>query len=391
MGKYQVIIFSILAPVLCIKEIQEMDLKKIDLTLTDDLTKLSEPIRLEKSLLNSFPFTEFAESRDHENHGDHGDHAHHGDHGDQSHNEEPQKQHSSRAHAAPRPGGPRARLSLIPGLSRQYGEVAEDPASTFTEVAASGKKCIDKVELVEETEYDTVITCDHSYDQRCHTSYTTGYDAVQEEECEENYRKVCFIEMVVIAFNETTNVCKKPLVKDCDVEGEPVCRTEYQSECWTKQIPHEVEDDIPVCKTVHVEMCKDETVGYTTNKVCEDWPHEECEISKEKVTKYTPMTGCEKVPTELCAPAGCGFKEGAEECHPVTKTVVAEKPEETCTLEPQRTCKHVTKLVPKLTPIEECVDVPKEVCTRSRTNPRKIKKPVVKKWCYIPSDESGLS
>ena len=61
------------------------------------------------------------------------------------------------------------------------------------------------------------------------------------------------------------------------------------------------------------------------------------------------------------------------------------------TLEPQRTCKHVTKLVPKLEPVEECVDVPKEVCTRSRTNPRKVKKPVVKKWCYVPSEESGLA
>ena len=28
------------------------------------------------------------------------------------------------------------------------------------------KKCIDKIMLVEETEYDEVITCDHSYDQR---------------------------------------------------------------------------------------------------------------------------------------------------------------------------------------------------------------------------------
>ena len=57
----------------------------------------------------------------------------------------------------------------------------------------------------------------------------------------------------------------------------------------------------------------------------------------------------------------------------------------------QRTCKHVTKLVPKLTPTEECVDVPKEVCTRSRTNPRKVKQPVIKKWCYVPSEESGLA
>ena len=73
------------------------------------------------------------------------------------------------------------------------------------------------------------------------------------------------------------------------------------------------------------------------------------------------------------------------------QTVVQDAPKEQCTLEPQRTCKHVTKMVPKLEPTEECVNVPKEVCTRSRTNPRKVKKPVVKKWCYVPSEESGLA
>ena len=50
----------------------------------------------------------------------------------------------------------------------------------------------------------------------------------------------------------------------------------------------------------------------------------------------------------------------------------------------------MTKLVPKLTPVEECVDVPKEVCQRSKGNPRKVLKPVTKKWCYVPSEESGL-
>ena len=59
-------------------------------------------------------------------------------------------------------------------------------------------------------------------------------------------------------------------------------------------------------------------------------------------------------------------------------------------MEPQRQCKHVTKLVPALKPHESCTDVPKEVCTRSRTNPRKVKKPVVKKWCYEATPESGL-
>jgi len=85
-----------------------------------------------------------------------------------------------------------------------------------------------------------------------------------------------------------------------------------------------------------------------------------------------------------------GVKVGVE-CFDKKQTVVQDAPKEQCSLEPQRTCKHVTKLVPKLEPTEECVDVPKEVCTRARTNPRKVKKPVVKKWCYVPSEESGLA
>ena len=65
---------------------------------------------------------------------------------------------------------------------------------------------------------------------------------MQEEECDEVFRKICYIEMVDIATNVTTNVCRRPLVKDCNPsdDRETICRTEYQSECWSKQIPHEV-------------------------------------------------------------------------------------------------------------------------------------------------------
>ena len=38
-----------------------------------------------------------------------------------------------------------------------------------------------------------VIECNHSYDKRCHTTYVTNYEAQQEEECEENFQKTCFI------------------------------------------------------------------------------------------------------------------------------------------------------------------------------------------------------
>jgi hypothetical protein len=48
-------------------------------------------------------------------------------------------------------------------------------------------------------------------------------------------------------------------------------------------------------------------------------------------------------------------------------------------------------IIVRLKPTENCVDVPKEVCVRVRNNPRTIKKPIVKKWCYVPTDESGLT
>ena len=38
---------------------------------------------------------------------------------------------------------------------------------------------------------------------RCHQTFVTQYESQQEEECEENFRKNCFIEYEKIAFNET--------------------------------------------------------------------------------------------------------------------------------------------------------------------------------------------
>merc|ERR1712240_2999 len=298
---------------------------------------------------------------------------------------------NGQAAAQPRPIARVPQQSLQASPSRQGSDDTDVSFGAIAAASAEGKKCIDKVEMVEETEYDETVQCDHSYDRRCHTTYVTNYESQQEEECEENFRKNCFIEYEQIAFNETAKVCRTPLVKDCDVQGPEICRTEYESECWTKQEEHDVEDDVVTCETIVEEKCQDNTSGYTTTTDCSKWPKEVCKVSKQNVKKYTPITGCTKEPRELCAPAGCGFKEGREECFDKTQTVVQDAPKEQCTLEPQRTRKHVTKLVPKLEPTEECVDVPKEVCTRSRTNPRKVKKPVVKKWCYVPTEESGLA
>jgi len=273
------------------------------------------------------------------------------------------------------------------------GDDVSFPAVAAARPGADGKRCIDKVEMVEETEYDEVVQCDHSYDRRCHTTYVTNYESQQEEECEENFRKNCFIDYEKVAFNETVHICRKTPVKNCKNRGwggPEICRTEYESECWTKHEKHHVKDDVVSCKTVKDVKCKKVTSGYTTIDDCKEWPREVCEVSKKHVTKVTPITGCNKVPKEFCAPADCAVKL-EEHCYDKTQTIVQDVPKEECTLEPQRTCAHVTKLVPHLKPKEECTDVPKEVCTRSRVpKPDKVKRPVVKKWCYVPTEESGL-
>jgi len=332
-----------------------------------------------KNLLGTFPFNTGAHHGDH--HGDH--HGHHGDH--HAHHEVapsrsfnlPNRASAARNFAAP--GGARNQ--------RQGG--GEEPALDIGSIAAAGERCVDKVIMIEETVYDDVITCKHSYSEKCHTTYTTDFEPQQEEECDETFTKQCFIEYKKVASEETIEFCHTPLI--CEGEGPEECKTVYESNCETSYHEHEVEDDVVDCVEEYEEKCEDVTQGYSTTQECSRWPVTRCTNEKKLVKKYTPQTECKKVPRELCGPSGCVPQPGPEECFDKKETVVQEVPEETCNLEPQKTCKFVTKLVPQLKPVEECVDIPKEVCSRSRQNPRKEQKPVVKKWCYVPSAESGLA
>merc|ERR1712002_1436967 len=122
-------------------------------------------------------------------------------------------------------------------------------------IAAAGEGCIDKVVMVEETEYDDEITCKHSYTQKCHTTYTTDFEPQQEEECEENFVKNCFIDYRKVASTEQVEFCHTPLI--CDGEGPAECRTVYESQCATRYHEHDVEDDVVECETVQEEKCED--------------------------------------------------------------------------------------------------------------------------------------
>merc|ERR1712223_1274886 len=318
-----------------------------------------------KSLLNTWAFNARGAAGGHHDHHDH--HDHHGEHHAVA---------SARAFSAP--AAPRA---------QRQGD--DDVALDIGSIAAAGERCIDKVVMESHTVYDEIITCKHSYDEKCHSTYTTDFEPQQEEECDETFTKSCFIEYKKAASEEKVKFCHTPSI--CEGEGPEECKTVYESNCETRYHEHDVEDDVVECKEVFDEKCEDVTQGYTTEQKCSKWPRTECTKTTVPVKKHTPETECKKVARQLCGPGSCVPQPGPEECFDRKETVVTEVPEETCNLEPQKTCKFVTKLVPLLKPQQECVDIPKEVCSRSRGNPRKVQKPVVKKWCYVPSEESGLA
>jgi len=315
-----------------------------------------------KNLLSVFPFNNGRNNQNHAHHHDH-EHGHDG--------------HHAHAHVAP--------------TSRDSRQGAGDDVElSIGNIAAAGERCVEKVVMEKHTEYDDIITCKHSYDEKCHTTYTTDYEPQQEEECEETFTKSCFIEYKKVASEEQVKFCHTPL--GCDGEGPPEEKTVYESQCTTSYHKHDVVDDVVDCKTIQEEKCQAVSQGYTTEQKCHKWPKVVCSgPTPTNVIKTTPQTQCTKVPRVITVAGACTPVPLAEECFDKTETVVQEVPEETCNLEPQKSCKFVTKLVPLLKPAEECVDIPKEVCSRTRV-PRadKVLKPVVKKWCYVPTEESGL-
>jgi len=277
---------------------------------------------------------------------------------------------------------------------RHPKQVRSEDQVDFNSVLEAGgeKKCVEKVVLEQETEWTEEFQCHHRYRQHCYTSYVTAFNPIQEEECNDNYKKNCFIEYGIDAINQTVKICKRPLVKDCSVRAEEeVCRTHYETECWTKTVRNQVDDDVPECLPVVDQKCVEVTEGYTTNQQCSDVTRLKCSIKKQVSWKYSPVTECRPSPVEICGPADCGVRQGPEICYDKQAVVVYDKPEETCNLESFKTCQFVTKLVPHLKGKEKCVDIPLEICVRQEVNPRKVNKPVITVWCYKASPESGLA
>jgi len=250
------------------------------------------------------------------------------------------------------------------------------------ETIINDRKCVSKQEIVEEIEYDDVLTCNHKYKQKCHTSYNTNYQTVQQEQCTEKFKKICFLGYSDLIYNTNVTVCTESWVKNCALNGTKSCKIGYETKCSKKQEEHEVVEDVVVCKNEMINKCSDEISGYTSKTKCSQWPRKVCTISKKNVKKFIHTTSCTKEPVELCALSGCQIVPGPEECQDKIVTIVQKVPKEECNLEPYKTCILVTKLLPKLEQEKTCQDVPQEACTMSKVNQRKVTKPLLQKWCY---------
>ena len=86
------------------------------------------------------------------------------------------------------------------------------------------------------------MECNHTTIEKCHYTYVTIYDSINETVCKENYEKVCQLTTVKQPINETVLRCHKPLIKTCETESiqtddpgvEQICQTVYESACSTK-------------------------------------------------------------------------------------------------------------------------------------------------------------
>ena len=235
-----------------------------------------------------------------------------------------------------------------PSDGRQYNQETSGTVTggvDFSQATrtADGRLCVIKDESVDKVSKIPILECTHKNIEQCHYTYTTNFKPSQEEVCEENFEKICQITFTKKAVREKVSKCYRPTEKVCNGQGEDVCSTIYESSCTTRYI-------------------------------------------EKQPGKFVADTNCEKQPIEICG-AGCVFEEGEEECHEKDIDTVIDVPEESCDLNPQKTCHLATKLVPSLTPKQECTMVPKETCHLKFSSPQVGKGLLKTEWCQ---DESPV-
>ena len=91
---------------------------------------------------------------------------------------------------------------------------------------SDGSVCVVREEEQDRVEQGKEEQCTQQMVNQCYNSYVTTYKDVVRERCQEIFIKTCRIILRERAFNATTRVCKRPLIKECN---DPVTVSEAES------------------------------------------------------------------------------------------------------------------------------------------------------------------
>ena len=89
-------------------------------------------------------------------------------------------------------------------------------------VEADGVMCVVNEEERENVEQEEDTQCTQQNVTQGYSSYVTKYTDSVREKCEEVFIKTCRIIMRSRAYNHTTRICKRPLLKQCNSYEPPV-------------------------------------------------------------------------------------------------------------------------------------------------------------------------
>jgi len=267
---------------------------------------------------------------------------------------------------------------------------------------ADGNLCQDKMETVQDTEYETMIQCRVAMKKSCSQQRMTeddnevgGHDnheesspdnachTVYEKNCQTVYRPHRNKVRVRICPDGKINVANSPFQVPpslqnseenensivLDVRPDPrlppvsnakcrngrrtVCTTKYHTECTTQQVQQTMQEDYPKCQLEMVENCSEDEKSEKSK--CQRVPAMRCKIEKRTVVKTQPESKCSRVPRQYCRKEECSNEDDLDKtllpplnkndpnCYYRNQIVNEIVPEEKCSLRPKQMCHSVTE------------------------------------------------
>jgi len=274
-----------------------------------------------------------------------------------------------------------AKIQQVQGDENGGGSETGQTLSPYLDEA--GNLCQDKLETIQDTEYETMIQCrvamkktcsnqksaDNAqeqvkpneachtvYDKNCKTVYRPHRSKVRVRVCPDGNVNVANSPFrtnteldeldnennIVLDVRPNPRLPSPQIAKKCHKGRRTICTTKYHTECTTQQVQQTMQEDHPKCQVEMVERCPSDE---SENSKCLRVPKMSCKIEKRTVVKTKPESKCSRVPRQFCRKEDCSQKDEEENlynddpnCYYRNQIVNEILPEEKCSLIPKQMC-----------------------------------------------------